>query len=76
MKEMIKKTIESLRAHAFPVEYVAGKKEAAELVLQYIPADAAVGVGGSLTIRELGLIDALTKRDLLRRRSWRRGSSR
>ena len=62
MEERIKKTIESLRAHAFPVEYVAGKKEAAELVLKYIPADAAVGVGGSLTIRDLGLIEALTKR--------------
>ena len=62
MDETIKKTIESLRAHAFPVEYVAGRKEAVELVLQYISADAAVGVGGSLTIRDLGLIEALTKR--------------
>jgi L-lactate utilization protein LutB len=62
MEEMIKKTIESLRAHAFPVEYCPGRKEAAELVLQYIPADAEVGVGGSVTIRELGLIDALTER--------------
>lgn len=62
MDETIKKTIENLRAHAFPVEYVAGRKEAAELVLQYIPADAAVGVGGSVTIRELGLIEALIKR--------------
>jgi L-lactate utilization protein LutB len=62
MKEMIKKTIESLQAHAFPVEYTAGKKEAAEFVLRSIPADAQVGVGGSVTIRELGLIDALAKR--------------
>ena len=27
-----------------------------------IPADAKVGVGGSVTIRELGLIEALTER--------------
>jgi len=46
MDERIKKTIESLRGHAFPVEYVAGRKEAAELVLKYSPADAQVGVGG------------------------------
>jgi len=62
MEEQIKKTIESLRAHAFPVEYVPGKKEAAQLVLQYVPSDARVGVGGSVTIRELGLIDALKER--------------
>jgi len=62
MEERIKKTIENLRAHAFPVEYCPGKQEAAQLVLQYIPADATVGVGGSVTIRELGLIDALTER--------------
>lgn len=62
MEEKIKKTIESLRAHAFPVEYVPDRKEAAALVLQYVPADAHVGVGGSVTIRELGLIDALKQR--------------
>jgi L-lactate utilization protein LutB len=62
MEEKIKKTIESLRTHAFPVEYCTGKKEAVELVLQYIPADAHVGVGGSVTVRELGLIDALKQR--------------
>ena len=61
MEETIKKTIESLRAHAFPVEYVPGKKEAVQLVLQYVPADAKVGVGGSVTVRELGLIEALKK---------------
>ena len=62
MEETIYKTIENLRKHWFPVEYVPNKSAAIDLVLNYVPLDATIGVGGSVTVRELGIINTLKER--------------
>jgi hypothetical protein len=49
----------ALRKHGFTALVVANKEEAKAKVLELIPAGATVGIGGSITIRELGVIPAL-----------------
>ena len=58
---MLSRTKEALERNQFKVLVASSKEDAVEKVLGLIPADAKVGVGGSVTIRELGLIEALTE---------------
>ena len=49
----------ALTRRGFTVHHAATKEEAARLVLSLIPEGASVGAGGSMTIRELALAEAL-----------------
>ena len=75
MEETTKKTIENLRAHSFSAEYVSSKEEAKDLVLDLIAPDRRVGVGGTVTVRELGLIEALKDRGHTVYDHWEKGLS-
>jgi hypothetical protein len=59
VEERAKKTIEKLEAHEFKTLYVKTKEEAAKEIWKYINPKARVGAGGSVTIRELGILDKL-----------------
>ena len=59
----IETVLQSLRENSFdPVEFLQGAENAARLVLDMIPLDATVGVAGSTTIRQLGLVSQLRVR--------------
>jgi len=59
----IKTVVESLKANRFgTVEFVEDADTAVRTVLDMIPLEAKVGMGGSMTIRQIGLRDQLTKR--------------
>ena len=53
---------EALKKRGFEARYCETVTEAAEAVLGLVPAGARVGVGGSLTIRELGVLETLGER--------------
>lgn len=59
---VLSRTREALERSQFKVFIASSKKDAVDKVLELIPLDANVGIGGSMTIRELGLIEALTRR--------------
>lgn len=54
--------VEALRKRGFKAAYSKSREEALELVLGLIPAGASVGVPGTVTVRELGAIEALESR--------------
>lgn len=56
------RTREALEKNGFKVVVASSKADAVEKVLRLIPMDAKVGIGGSVTVRELGLIEALRER--------------
>ncbi len=60
--ETVDKTLKALKRRDFKAWHAATAGEARELVLGIVPADAMVGVGDSSTIRQIGVIDALTAR--------------
>jgi hypothetical protein len=65
----------ALEKHGFTAVVVANREEAKAKVLELIPAGAKVGVGGSITIRELGLIPALEARGHQVAQHWQPGIS-
>lgn len=56
------RTQEALERNQFKALVASSKADATNKVLELIPSNAKVRVGGSMTIRELGIIEALTRR--------------
>ncbi|UCD85091.1 MAG: lactate utilization protein [Deltaproteobacteria bacterium] len=58
-EEKVNRTISSLKDHGFEAIYVKNKDKARAEILKHIPPTAKVGIGGSATIREIGIIPRL-----------------
>ncbi len=58
-RNMAEKCVEALSKKGFTAYYAESKDEAKRLALDAVPAGASVGIGGSVTIRELGIHEAL-----------------
>jgi len=72
---MIQKVIESLKRNEMEAFYFSTAAEAGKEVLKRIPQKASVGIGGSITIREIGLLEALRKRGNEVYDHWKEGLS-
>ncbi len=59
IEQRCKKTAEKLKGHDFEALYVKTKWEAVKEILEFVTPVTKVGVGGSITIRELGILDQL-----------------
>jgi hypothetical protein len=57
-----KKAVEVLNKKGFKAQYVDTKEQALEAALSLIDSKATVGFGGSMTVKAVGLKDALLKR--------------
>jgi len=58
-QEMLKKAKEALEAHNFLVELCENGDEAREKALAQLDKESSIGIGGSMTVREIGLFDHL-----------------
>lgn len=58
----VRDVIESLKKRRIDVCFVENKQGAREEILKAIPDDETVGIGGSVTIQEIGLIDGLRRK--------------
>jgi L-lactate utilization protein LutB len=56
------KTAEALEKRNFKATYAATRQEAIEKILEIIPIEASIGVGGSETINEIGILKLLSER--------------
>jgi len=61
-KLIVDRTLEALRKNGFEAVYAPDKAEAVSRILEIVPSDALVGLGGSVTLREMGLPEALKAR--------------
>ena len=57
--EQVKKNLEK---NGFDVEILSNKEAVKEALLKEIPTDAVVGFGGSVTLKDIGIYQALTER--------------
>lgn len=62
LDKKVKKTLKALTKNGFQAFFVATKNEALEKVLSLISLNANVGIGGSITLREINLIEVLKAR--------------
>ncbi len=60
--DKVRRTIDALRNNRFNAEFFQTKEEAAEYILNEISADQSVGFGGSVTLQDMGLYEALKTR--------------
>jgi L-lactate utilization protein LutB len=51
----------ALKKNGFEVLYADNAKEALDKVMSLIPKEAKVGIGGSVTVRDIGLVEAIEK---------------
>jgi hypothetical protein len=63
-EKQVERTIEALKKNRFEAVYVPDGKAAIEEVMKRIPDGATVGMGGSVTIGQIGLLDALKDRKI------------
>ncbi len=61
VKPDIAALIEKLSSNNIPALYVSTKREALAEVMSMIPKGSVVGFGDSVTLRQIGIVDALTE---------------
>jgi hypothetical protein len=63
-EKQAERTIQALKKNNFEGLYVSDSKAALEEVMKRIPDGASVGIGGSVTLVQVGLLDALKNRKI------------
>lgn len=63
-KKQVERAIDALKKNNFEALFVSDSKAAVEEVMKRIPDGVTVGVGGSVTLTQIGLMDALGKRNI------------
>ena len=62
--KQVERTIHALKKNNFEALFVQDSKAAFEEVMKRIPDGSTVGVGGSVTLTQIGLLEALGKRNI------------
>lgn len=75
MNQQIQGLVERLKGNNISAFYVRDRNTALEQVLAMIPEGAVVGFGDSLTLRQIGLVDALEKGNYVFLNPWKPGTS-
>src|SRR4030043_7186 len=63
-EKQVERTINALKKNNFEALFVPDSKGALGEVMKQIPDGATVGVGGSVTLTQTGILDALGKRNV------------
>ena len=62
--------VKALTRRGFEAEYVATSSEALKRILEIIPENASVGIPGTVTVRDIGALDALKERGNIIYQHW------
>lgn len=62
MDEKVSTTIKSLNRNGIGAKYFETSQEAVDYLMSAIPSDASVGIGGSITVNSIGVVDRLKER--------------
>jgi len=63
-EKQVERTVKALTKNNFEAVFVPDSKTALEEVMKQIPDGATVGVGGSVTLTQVGILKALEKRSI------------
>jgi hypothetical protein len=74
MKQKIQELIKKLGENNISAFYVENRKQAFEKVMSMIPECSVVGFGDSLTLRQIGVVDALERGNYTFLNPWKPGT--
>ncbi|MEO0124323.1 MAG: lactate utilization protein [candidate division WOR-3 bacterium] len=72
-EKLLLRVVDALKKRDFNAEYFPSIENMNEYILKSIPTDASIGIGGSMTIRELGIIERLEQRGNKVIHHWQKG---
>ncbi len=75
MKEKLQHLIKKLSENNIPAFYVSDSKEAYDKIMSMIPEGSVVGLGDSLTLKQIGVLDALEEGNYTFLNPWKPGTS-
>lgn len=75
MKKQIQELIKKLGKNNISAFYVNNRRQALEKVMSLIPRGSVVGLGDSLTLKQIGVVEALTKGNYTFLNPWKPGIS-
>lgn len=75
LQQRAEKTVKALTKNGFAAMFVEDRNQAREEILKLVPSGATIGVGGSITIREIGILDELSQRGHIIYDHWKPGLS-
>ena len=73
VEEKAKKAVEKLESHDFKAVFAKNKEEAVAEIWKHVTPQQRVGVGGSITIRELGILERLEAQGNVLYNHWKAG---
>ncbi len=73
VEEQARRVVDKLMAHDFGALYVKTKEEAVQEILKSVKPHQKIGVGGSVTIRQLGILEELEKQGYTLYDHWKPG---
>lgn len=74
-EQRAKKAVEALKKNAFEAKYINDEKDTCTEILKLIPKGATIGIGGSMTMRQIGVLDILEERGNVIYDHWKPGLS-
>ncbi|MDO8673111.1 MAG: lactate utilization protein [Dehalococcoidia bacterium] len=75
-ERLLEQAVKALKKHEFNAVWFATADQAKAFILESIPLEASVGIGGSITVRQLGLIEVLEERGNRVHQHWGPGKTR
>ena len=73
IEKLIARTVKSLASNYFDAQSFSERKSLIEAVLKHVTPGIKIGIGGSLTVRGIGLMEELAKKDVELLDHWREG---
>lgn len=75
LKQRAQTAVKSLKKNGFESLYVEDRVQARKEMLRLIPNSASIGAGGSMTIREIGVLEELARQGHIIYDHWKSGLS-
>lgn len=72
-EKLLLKVVDALKKRDFNAQYFNTVNELNDFLLKSIPVDSSIGIGGSMTIREIGIIERFEQRGNKIIHHWQKG---
>ncbi len=75
IEKMMERTVQALKENYFDAAFFTGKKDLISRVMGYVKPGMKIGIGGSMTLREIGLVEKIKKEKVTVLDHWEAGLS-